>query len=26
AGSKRFVIYQSAQDKNLQVDIVRTRI
>ncbi|ENZ7302884.1 hypothetical protein BHJ93_RS26460, partial [Escherichia coli] len=24
--SKRFVIYQSAQDKNLQVDIVRTRI
>ncbi|EOO0071253.1 hypothetical protein D1X94_RS26385, partial [Escherichia coli] len=25
-GSKRFVIYQSAQDKNLQVDIVRTRI
>ncbi|ENV3617250.1 hypothetical protein EB497_RS48505, partial [Escherichia coli] len=21
-----FVIYQSAQDKNLQVDIVRTRI
>ncbi|EOL1039552.1 TPA: hypothetical protein ACHK81_005233, partial [Escherichia coli] len=23
---KRFVIYQSAQDKNLQVDIVRTRI
>ncbi|ENZ6039047.1 TPA: hypothetical protein ACWAAF_004877, partial [Escherichia coli] len=22
----RFVIYQSAQDKNLQVDIVRTRI
>ncbi|EGO8358063.1 hypothetical protein EYW98_00635 [Escherichia coli] len=26
AGNKRFVIYQSAQDKNLQVDIVRTRI
>ncbi|EEZ8328957.1 hypothetical protein IBM18_004871 [Escherichia coli] len=26
AGSKRFVIYQSAQDKNLQIDIVRTRI